>query len=87
MWLSYNNGVGWFEYYHWRAGTLERAVFFDPEFLSSLLEDEESDEEKQRLEQIWQNGELVIGEMAPYLDGQSEAFDVATYYRFPGWDK
>jgi len=63
----------------------ERAAFFDPEVLSFILEDEESDEEKHRLEQFWQAGELKIGRMEPYLSGQNCAFHVAIYYRFPGW--
>ncbi len=72
----------------------DRPYFFAPEELTFLLDDDEDDEEdklsaeeKQRLEQFWQAGELVVGENAPILAAQSCAFHIATYYRFPGWDK
>src|SRR5258708_31103695 len=65
----------------------EQAAFFDPGFLAFILEDEESDEEKQRLEQFWQTGELVLGRMEPYLSARNCAHHVAAYYRFPGWDQ
>lgn len=71
----------------------EREFFFDPEELAFLLDDDEEDqedklsgEEKQRLEQFWQAGELLIGENVPILGAQRCAFHIATYYRFPGWD-
>src|SRR5687768_15319757 len=99
MWLSYQSVVDWFEFYHWKQGTLlralvygrkeeriweriegqpeawERQIFFDPNDLARLLEDEdESDEEKQQLKQFWQTGELVLGRMEPYLSAQSCTF-------------
>lgn len=111
IWLSYCSIVDSFEYYHWQAGVLsralgygcyteeriweriegqpeswEQAVFFDPESLAFLLEDEDDEAEKQQLEQFWQTGELVLGRMEPYLSAQRCAFSIATYYRFPGWD-
>jgi hypothetical protein len=71
----------------------ERQFFFDPEELAFLLDDDEEDqedrlsvEEKQRLEQFWQAGELLIGEFVPILGAQRCAFHIAAYYRFPGWD-
>jgi hypothetical protein len=76
-----------------QAEAWERQFFFDPQGLASLLDDAEdnaedrlSDEEKRRLEQFWQAGELVIGENVPILGAQRCAFHIATYYRFPGWD-
>jgi hypothetical protein len=60
----------------------EQAAFFDPETLAFILEDEESDEDKRRLEKFWQTGELVIGQMEPYLSAKECARHVATYYRF-----
>ena len=119
MWLSYESVSDFFQYYHWRAGTLVRALvygcddqgtwervegqaeawerqyFFNRKELASLLEDEEDldedddpmpDAEKQRLEQFWEAGELVVGEFYPILSAQSCAFYIATYYPFPGWD-
>ena len=111
MWLRFQSVVDAFEYYHWRAGILLRALvygcytqeriweriegqpeewekvaFFDREDLDFLLEDEESDEEKRRLEQFWQTGELVIGQIEPYLNARECARHVAAYYRFPGWE-
>lgn len=118
IWLMYQSVVDAFEYYHWRAGILlralvygcyiqertwervegqpevwEQAIFFDPDDLALLLEDDEEDEEdklsdaeKQRLEQFWQAGELVVGEFVPILSAQTCTFQIATYYRFPGWD-
>lgn len=68
----------------------ERQVFFDPDDLASLLEwsdEDETEEEKQQLREFWQHGELVLDRMEPFLSAQSCAFDIATYYRFPGWDK
>src|SRR5262249_25616923 len=46
----------------------KQAAFFDPDFLALILEDEESDEEKRRLQQIWQTRKLEIGQMAPYVN-------------------
>jgi hypothetical protein len=62
----------------------EQAAFFDPETLAFILEDEENDEEKRRLEQFWQTGELVLGRMEPYLSAKECARHVVTYYRFSG---
>jgi len=71
----------------------ERGFFFDPEELAFLLDDFEDDEEdrlneeeKQRLQQFWHAGELVIGENVPILGAQRCAFYIAAYYQFPGWD-
>jgi hypothetical protein len=110
MWLSFQSATDAFEYYHWHAGALlralvygcytqertweriegqpearEQAAFFDPEDLDFILEDEEDDEERQKLERFWQAGELVVGRMEPYLSARECARQVATYYRFPGW--
>lgn len=115
IWLSYHSITDWFEYYHWQAGKLVRALgyglykertwerieglseawerefFFDPDDLALLVDDDEddeedklSDQEKQRLEQFWQTGELVIGEHIPVLSAQRCAFYIANYYQFPG---
>lgn len=75
----------------------EQALFFNPETLADLLEDEDNyldddeeediDEYKRQLEAFYQKGELVIGRMEPYISAQSCTFDIATYYRFPGWDR
>jgi hypothetical protein len=66
----------------------EQATFFEPESLELLLDDEdETEEEKQQLREFWQKGELVVGRMEPYASVQDVAFAIATYYRFPGWDK
>lgn len=78
-----------------QAEAWERAFFFDPDDLVSLLEcdedlDEEdrfSDEERQGLERFWQAGELKVGGRYPILGAQRCAFHLAIYYRFPGWDK
>jgi hypothetical protein len=71
----------------------ERQFFFNPEKLAFLLDDDEedeedrlSDEEKLRLEQFWQAGDLVIGESVPGLSAQRCAFHIAAYYQFPGWE-
>lgn len=71
----------------------EQAAFFDPEDLALLLNDEDIDdedklsgEEKQRLEQFWQAGELVAGETEPVLSARGCALNIATYYQFPGWN-
>jgi hypothetical protein len=71
----------------------ERQFFFNSDDLVFLLDDDEEDEEdrlnseeKQRLEQFWQAGELMIGENVPILGAQRCAFHIATYYRFPGWE-
>jgi hypothetical protein len=116
-WLVYQSVTDAFEYYHWRAGTLlralvygcytdrvweriegqpetwERQAFFDPEDLALYLEDDEDEsednlsaEEKLRLEQFWQAGELVTGEIVPVLGAQRCAFHIAAYYQFPGWE-
>lgn len=66
----------------------EHPFFFNPDDLAFFLDDEdETDEGKARLTQFWQRGELVLGRMEPYLSAQTCAFQIATYYRFPGWDK
>ena len=92
-------GYGLYEDRTWerivgQAEAWERQFFFNPENLAFLLDDDEddeedrlSDEEKQRLVQFWQTGELMIGEHVPILGAQRCAFHIATYYRFPGWDQ
>lgn len=64
----------------------EKSAFFDRKNLAFLLEDEESDEERRRLEKFWQIGELVIGRTEPYLNARECARHVVAYYQLPGWE-
>ena len=63
----------------------ECAAIFDPDELGFLLDDSEDEEEKARLEKIWEGSILEVGSEMPMLDGREVARRVAEFYRLPGW--
>ncbi len=43
-------------------------------------------EEMRRVEQIWREKEVRLGESYPYLDGRELGVRLAKHYGFPGWE-
>jgi hypothetical protein len=69
-----------------QAEPWEQAAIFDAKGLASAMEFAESERQKQELERIWRNRELVPGSFEPPLDARETARAAAIFYGFPGWE-
>jgi hypothetical protein len=61
----------------------EREVLFDEEGLEHVLEFTDSDEQREELQRIWKNAEIVPGNTEPGFDARSCAHKIAAHYGFP----
>jgi hypothetical protein len=63
----------------------EREAFFEPQKLGWLVQDAQSDEERQEFQRIWREMELVAERSEPSIDARESARKAAEHYHFPGW--
>ncbi len=61
----------------------EREVFFSPKDLEFELKWANDEAQRQELKRIWQNAEIIPGQMMPSLSSKDRAHKIARIYRFP----
>ncbi len=61
----------------------EREVFFNPKDLESELKWANDESQRQELKRIWQNAEIIPGQMMPSVPSKGRAHKIARIYRFP----
>ena len=61
----------------------ERDVFFNPKDLEFELKWANDEAQRQELKRIWQNAEIIPGQMMPSVPSKDRAHKIARIYRFP----
>lgn len=64
----------------------EAEAFFDRDELESLLEEANSDDERQDIQRIFDEQILEIDAWIPMIDARESARAIAEYYNLPGWE-